>query len=93
MKNDSTTLFLNFVLAALVLLGVIFAMMSMSRTSYLRKAQGPVQVKLQQVQAVTMKVQALLNDTAAYNLTAKSPELAQIIQSVQTPQAPQAPAK
>ena len=39
MKNDSTTLFLNFVLAALVLLGVIFAMMSMSRTSYLRKVR------------------------------------------------------
>jgi hypothetical protein len=88
MKNDSTTIFLNFVLAALVLLGVIFAMMNMSRTSYLRKAQGPVQKKLQETQAVTLKLQALLNDTAAYNHTVNNPELAQLLQSFQAPQAP-----
>ena len=86
MKNDSTTVFMNFVLAALVILGVLFALMTVWRTHTLRQLQPRVQAELQQVQLVSMKAQALLQDTIAFNATAKNPELAQIIQSVQTPQ-------
>jgi hypothetical protein len=86
MKNDSTTVFLNFVLAALVILGVLFALMNIWRTHTLRQLQPRVQAELQQVQLVSMKAQALLQDTIAFNATARNPELAQIIQSVQTPQ-------
>jgi hypothetical protein len=83
MKNDSTTLFLNLVLAGLVILGVFFALLGIWRTRDLRHLQGQVQTKMQQIQLASAKAQALLNDTIAYNATARNPELNQIIQSVQ----------
>jgi hypothetical protein len=86
MKNDSTTTFLNIVLAALVTLGVLFALMSIWRTHDLRQLQPRVQAEVQQVQVVSMKAQALLQDAMTYNATARNQELAQIIQSVQPPQ-------
>lgn len=81
MKNDTTTTFLNFALAALVILGVVFALMTIWRTRDLRELQPKLQAELQQAQVVTMKAQSLLQDTIVYNNTAKSPELTQIIQS------------
>ena len=86
MKNDSTTTILNLVLATLVILGVMFAVLSIWRMRDLRRLQPQVQAEMQQVNFVSMKAQALLQDTVAFNATAKSPELTQIIQSVQTPQ-------
>jgi len=85
MKNDSTTTFLNIVLAALVILGVAFALLGMWRARDVRQMQGPLQQRAQAFQADAMKVQALLNDAIAYNATAKNPELNQIILALQTP--------
>ena len=86
MKNDSTTTALNFVLAALVILGVVFALLSIWRMRDLRRIQPQVQVQMQQAQVVTMRAQQLLQETIAFNATAKSPELNQIIQSVESSQ-------
>jgi len=82
MKNDTTTTLLSFVLAVLVILGVVFALMSMNRTRELRQLQFRAQV----AQLNLMRAQALANDVAAYNATIKSPELAQILQGAQAPQ-------
>ena len=88
MKNDSTTTFLNFVLAALVILGVVFAIFGFSRTRDLRHMQTALQQQMQRSQITGARAQALLNDVMTYNATAKNPELAQIIQAAQTPPAP-----
>ena len=85
MKNDSTTTFLNFVLAALVILGVLFALMSIWRIRDLRALQTQVQGQMQKSQVASMRAQSLLQDTITFNATAKNPELAQIIQAAQTP--------
>jgi len=90
MKNDTTTTLLNFVLAVLVILGVIFALMTMSRTRDVRQMQIALQLEMQKVQGGSMKAQALLNDVITYNATARNPELQQIIQSAQTPAQPAA---
>ena len=85
MKNDSTTTFLNFVLAALVMLAVMFALLTIWRTHDWRQLNPKVQIQAQQFQVVAARAQALLQDTMTYHATARSPELAQIIQSAQTP--------
>jgi hypothetical protein len=81
MKNDSTTIFLNIVLAALVLLGVVFALMSIARVSKLHTLQAQVQVQGQKAQKGLMLAQQLLQDTVTFNNTARNPELNQILQS------------
>jgi endonuclease/exonuclease/phosphatase (EEP) superfamily protein YafD len=86
MKNDSTTTVLNFVLAALVILGVAFALMNIWRTRELRQMQSTLQVQVQKLQFTSTKAQALLNDVIAFNATAKNPELTQILQAIQTQQ-------
>jgi len=88
MKNDTTTTFLNFALAALVILGVVFALMSISRMRNLRQLQPVLQAQLQRSQITGMKAQQLLQEAINYNATAKNPEMAQIIQSAQTPPQP-----
>ena len=87
MKNDSTTTFLNFVLAALVILGVLFALLNIWKGRDVRSIQAQVQFQAQNFQIASVIAQALLNDTVLYNNTARSPELAAIIQSVQAPAA------
>ena len=86
MKNDSTTTVLNFVLAALVILGVVFALLNIWRTRDLRHMQVALQVQMQRTQVTSAKAQALLADVIKFNETAKNPELAQVIQAAQTPQ-------
>jgi hypothetical protein len=88
MKNDSTTTVLNFVLAALVILGVVFALLNIWRTRDLRHLQVTLQAQMQRSQVTAAKAQQLLSDTITFNATAKNPELAQIIQSATTPQTP-----
>jgi hypothetical protein len=90
MKNDSTTTFLNFVLAALVILGVVFALLTIWRTRDLRRVQIQVQAQMQRSQITTARAQSLLNETITFNTTARSAELAQIIQSAQNPPPPAA---
>ena len=86
MKSDTTTTALNFVLAALVILGVVFALLSIWRTRDLRHLQANLQMRAQIVQANFMRAQALANDVTTYNATAKSPELTKILSAAMTPQ-------
>lgn len=90
MKNDPIVTLLNFVLAVLVVLSVVFACFFLWRTHSARELQFRLQGEMQATQMGSMKVQALLNDTIAYNATAKNLELQQIIQSAQTPAQPAA---
>jgi hypothetical protein len=85
MKNDTTTTTLNFILAALVILGVLFALLGIWKGRDARRIQAQVQYQAMNFQTAMGRAQVLLNDTIAYNASAKSPELAAIIQSVQTP--------
>ena len=90
MKNDTTTTILNFVLAALVILGVVFALMTMMHQRTLRFAQLNLQVEMQKIQVINSKAQLLANDALTYNATAKNPQLNAILQSVLAPQPPAA---
>ena len=86
MKNDTTTTALNFVLATLVILGVLFALLNIWRTRDLRQLQTSLQAKMQQAQVTSVRAQSLLNDVIAFNATNRNPELAQIIKSAEAPQ-------
>jgi hypothetical protein len=79
MKNDTTTTVLNFVLAVLVILGVTFALMAMSKTRELRALTLDATIANNTI----MRAASLANDTAAYNVQAKSPELARILAAIQ----------
>ena len=79
MKSDTTTTILNFVLAVLVILGVVFALLTITRMREFRQLTGNATV----ANTALMRAQALANDAAAYNATAKNPDLARILQSIQ----------
>jgi beta-lactam-binding protein with PASTA domain len=79
MKSDTTTTALNFVLGVLVLLGVVFALLTINRTRELRQ----LTVNATLANNALMRAQGLANDTAAYNVSAKSPELTRILQAIQ----------
>jgi len=79
MKSDTTTTVLNFILAALAIFGVIFALLSINRTREFRQLTNNAAL----ANNALMRAQGLANDTAAFNVTAKSPELARILQSIQ----------
>jgi hypothetical protein len=88
MKSDPMVTVLNIVLAVLVIFGVIFALLAMSRVRDLRQMQAPLQAEIQKSQITSARAQALLNDVIAFNASAKNQELAQIIQSAETPRTP-----
>ncbi len=79
MKSDTTTTVLNFILAVLVMLGVVFALLSIMRTREFRQLTANATL----ANSALMRAQGLANETAAYNATAKSPELTRILQSIQ----------
>jgi uncharacterized membrane protein YcaP (DUF421 family) len=79
MKSDLTTTLLNFALAVLVILGVVFALLSITRQRELRQLTANATI----ANAALTRAQGLANDTAAYNATAKSPELTRILQAIQ----------
>ncbi|HEY5346311.1 MAG TPA: hypothetical protein VIK62_08205 [Verrucomicrobiae bacterium] len=79
MKCDTTTTVLNFFLAVLVLLGVVFALLSITRTREFR-AVTPFAM---QANSKAMMFQSFVTDVIAYNNQAKSPELTRILQSIQ----------
>jgi hypothetical protein len=79
MKNDLTTTILNLALAALVILGVLFAILTMMRTRELRQITANAAAANQTL----VKAQSIVNDVVAYNAKANSPELTRILQSVQ----------
>lgn len=74
------TTFLNFILAALVILGVVLACWNMHETQVVNslRPQYPAAVNF------LNRLQALANDTAAYNAQAKNPDLAKALQSIST---------
>jgi hypothetical protein len=80
MKSDTTMTVLNSILAALVLLGVIFALLSILRTRELR-ALTPVAM---QVNGKMMMIQSLVADVNNYNQQAKSPEVTRMLQNFQS---------
>lgn len=88
MKSDTTTTALNFILAMLVILGVVFASMSIMRTRELRQ----LQIRAQMAQMNFMRAQALVNDVAAYNAKVKNPDLTKILMSIRAPKSPSTPA-
>ena len=79
MKSDSTTTVLNFILAMLVVLGVVFALLSMKRTRDFRILSANATL----ANSALMRAQGLANDTAAFNAQAKSPELTKILTAIQ----------
>jgi hypothetical protein len=79
MKSDTTTTVLNFILAMLVILGVVFALLSITRTREFRQLTTNATL----ANNALMRAQGLANDTAAFNASAKNPELARILQSIQ----------
>jgi hypothetical protein len=79
MKSDTTTLVLNFVLAVLVILGVLFGVLAMNRTRDLRSLTTNAQI----ANNALLRAQSLANDAAAYNAQAKSPQLTAILTAVQ----------
>jgi hypothetical protein len=80
MKNDSLTTFLNFALAVLVLASVGFALFAI-----LREPKVPTwTAAAMQDKNTELRLEAVLNDTLAYNANVHSPELTRILQSVQT---------
>lgn len=79
MKSDTTTTVLNFILAVLVILGVVFALLSMTRAREFKMLSTNATL----ANNALMRAQGLANDTAAYNASAKSPELARLLQSIQ----------
>lgn len=79
MKNNLAAAFLNLALAGLVFLCIGFTLLVIWR-----EPRVPVfAATALQDNNNLMKVNAILNDTAAYNATAKDPELARILNSVQ----------
>jgi hypothetical protein len=87
MKSDTTNIVLNFILAALVILGVVFALMTITRQRELRQLSTNATL----ANAALMRAQGLANDAAAFNISAKNPELTRILESIQPKAA--APAK
>jgi len=79
MKSDTTTTVLNFILAVLVILGVVFALLTITRTRELRILSSNATL----AQNALLRAQGLANDTAAFNAAAKNPELARILQSIE----------
>ena len=75
MKNDTTTTFLNFILAALVIFGVFMTILNMRDTRLLPIMNNKANF--------VARIQALAVDTANYNAQFKSPELAKILQAVE----------
>lgn len=80
MKNDTTTTVLNFVLAVLVILGVVFAWFDITRQRQLRYLSNTATTANNSI----MRVNALVNDVAIYNNTAKAPELTRAIANLQS---------
>jgi hypothetical protein len=79
MKNDTTSTVLNFVLAVLVILGVVFAGFDITRQRKLRFLSAGATLANNNI----MRVNSLVNDVAAFNKTANAPELTKAIATLQ----------
>jgi hypothetical protein len=79
MKNHFTTTFLNVILGLLIFLCVGFTYLVIRREPEVADAAA----EARQDNNNLIKVNAILNDTAAYNTTAHDPQLAHILQIAQ----------
>ena len=79
MKCETTDAILKFVLVALVVLAVIFALQTIFRTRELRSLTQ--QATMDQNNLIRM--QTLYNDALAYSQKNPSPDLTRILQAVQ----------
>ena len=76
MKNDPTTMVLNFILIILAIVCVTFAFFNISHVHKLRQIQS----RVMQANQYPMAAQSLLNETLKYNEVAKNPELTKLLQ-------------
>ena len=89
MKNDMTTTMLNFVLAVLVILGVVYTVSNVLHQRSLRRLQPELQARAQMWQVNSSRVQMLVNDALAYNAKSPNAELTRLLQAATQPaQAP-----
>jgi uncharacterized protein (UPF0333 family) len=79
MKNHFTTTFLNVLLGFLILASVAFTFLVIHRET---KADDSA-LQARQANNSLVRVNAILNDTATYNTTARDPQLAHILQVAQ----------
>ena len=77
MKCETMNSVLTFVLGALILLDVIFAVQTINRTREIRS----LQIQAANINANYMRLQALASDVNAYNQKTPSPELTRILQA------------
>jgi hypothetical protein len=80
MKSDALTGILTFVLGALVLLGVVFAL----KVVVITRESRLLMHEASQEATVIAQTQQLFNEAAAYNQKYQSPDLTRILQSMQT---------
>jgi hypothetical protein len=79
MKCETTDAILKFVLAALVILAVMFALQTIFRTRELRSLSAQANAAYNG----SLRIQSLYNDTLAYSQKYPSPDLTHILQTVQ----------
>ena len=79
MKRDLTTTILNLFLAVLVFLSFGFTLLVIRREPEVPPATAAAVQDNQNL----IKINAILNDSAAYNATAHDPELTRILQTAQ----------
>ena len=76
MKTETINTILTFVLGALALLGVIFALRTINHTRELTS----LQIQVGNINANYLRLQALTSEVVAYNQKYPSPELTRILQ-------------
>ena len=79
MKCETTDAILKFVLTALVILAVMFALQTIFRTRELRTLTLQATMDNNNM----LRIQSLYNDSLAYNQKNPSPDLIRILQTVQ----------
>jgi hypothetical protein len=79
MKCETTNAVLTYVLGALALLGVIFALQTINHTREFTR----LNLQATQENVALTRIQSLANDTMAFNQRNPSPELTRILQAAQ----------
>jgi hypothetical protein len=87
MKCETTNSVLTFVLGALVLLGVLFALQTFFLTRDLRRLGVQVATANSALAQMRGPAQALFNDVTAYNKKNPSPELTKLVEPPAKPAA------
>jgi hypothetical protein len=85
MKNDISSTMLNFVLAVLVILGVVFTISNILHQRSLRELQPELQNRAQIWQVNSQRMQMLVNDALAYNAKSPNADLTRLLQSATQP--------